>query len=136
MAEPGFEPTWNLESSFQILVFYPPPMLLSKQQQLKNQKQYIQCMRNASLALRPEPWSFQRGRVIPATSATQRALVTSLEDYSVSASSLPLLAVIILMFLQQFQKKKWFCFYKRKEPKICILGFINNPYKNTRLERF
>lgn len=28
-----------------------------------------------------------------------------------------------------------FCFYKGREPKICTLGFISNPYKNACLER-
>lgn len=33
------------------------------------------------------------------------------------------------------KKRTWFCFHKRRELEIYILGFISNPYKNTCLER-
>lgn len=57
--------------------------------------------------------------------------------FTVSASLPALLAAIILMFFQQLWGKKstWFCFHKRREFEIYILGFSSNPYKNTCLER-
>lgn len=139
MAESGFEPTGDLDSRSQILLCSPPPPpLLSKKWWLSNQKQYIQCMRNASSESHVQnPDHCNVGSARPATSAAQSALVTDLGDYSQSLLLSQLYpAVIILMFFQQLwgKKKTWFCFLKRREPEICILGFISNPYKNTCLE--
>lgn len=102
VAESGFEPIGDLEPRFQTLLCSLPPPLLSKKWGLSNQKQYIQCMRNAPSE--SHVWSLGRG--LPATPAARSAPVTNLRDCSVSAFLPALLAAIILTFFQQLWGKK------------------------------